>query len=71
MRWTLVAHQTNAREADGEVVWSWRPDAGVKRCRMICKAMVARKPGSPGRARRKPLKPFARGMPECLWRTCG
>src|SRR5579863_7770560 len=26
-------------------------------------AMVARKPDSPRRARRKPLKPFARGMP--------
>jgi len=25
--------------------------------------MVARKPGSPGRARRKPLKPFAQGRP--------
>ena len=21
---------TNGTEADGEVVWSWRPDAGVK-----------------------------------------
>ncbi|HLI98765.1 MAG TPA: hypothetical protein VKT76_03530 [Bradyrhizobium sp.] len=29
----------------------------------IREAMVAKKPGSPGRARRKPLKPFARGMP--------
>src|SRR5579864_8198649 len=26
-------------------------------------AMVTIKPGSPGRARRKPLKPFAQGMP--------
>src|SRR5512135_2101423 len=33
--------------------------------------MVARKPGSPGRSRRKPLKPFARGMPERFRRTCG
>src|SRR5579872_1973364 len=33
--------------------------------------MVARKPGSPGRARRKPLKPFAQGMPERFRRTCG
>jgi hypothetical protein len=22
--------ETNARVADGEAVWSWRPDAGVK-----------------------------------------
>jgi|SRR5579863_645587 len=33
---------------------------------MISRAMVARKPGSPGRARRKPLKPFAQGVPECF-----
>jgi hypothetical protein len=30
MRWTLMACETNALEADGEVVWSWRPDAGAK-----------------------------------------
>jgi hypothetical protein len=29
------------------------------------------KPGSPGRARRKPLKPFAQGRPERIRRTCG
>jgi hypothetical protein len=33
--------------------------------------MVATKPGSPGRARRKPLKPFARGMPGTTGVTCG
>src|SRR6476659_10708928 len=31
---------------------------------MISQAMVATKPGSPRRARNKPLKPFARGMPD-------
>jgi len=25
-----MARETSAPEADGEVVWSWRPDAGVK-----------------------------------------
>ena len=30
--------------ADGEVVWFWRPDAGVKRCGSIREATVARKP---------------------------
>jgi hypothetical protein len=30
MRWTLMARETNALEADEEVVWSWRPDAGAK-----------------------------------------
>ena len=48
--------------ADGEVVWSWRPDAGVKRARWRCQpygldtpvalcATEANKPGTPGRAR--------------------
>src|SRR5258708_2862438 len=60
--------------ADGEVVWSWRPDAGVKFC-----ARCIRPTGfemhlssakrrwqtsrSPGRARSKPY-PFAPGKPE-------
>src|SRR5260370_40405349 len=30
MRWTRAAHLTNGADADGEVVWFWRPDAGVK-----------------------------------------
>ena len=25
-----AAHETNARLADGEGVWSWCPDAGIK-----------------------------------------
>jgi hypothetical protein len=25
-----VSHETNEMIADGEVVWSWRPDAGAK-----------------------------------------
>ena len=32
---------------DGEVVWSWRPDAGAKFARMLsqsARTMVARKP---------------------------
>jgi hypothetical protein len=37
---------TNSAQADGEVVWFWRPDAGVKFARMlrITRMMVARKP---------------------------
>jgi hypothetical protein len=37
-------------EADGEAVWSWRPDAGVKLATMprIKPATVARKPGHRG-----------------------
>src|SRR5665647_157586 len=30
MRWTRMVLKTSALEADGEVVWSRRPDAGVK-----------------------------------------
>ena len=29
-RWTLAARATSAAEADGEIVWSWRPWAGAK-----------------------------------------
>ena len=36
--------ETNVADAYGEVVWSWRPDAGVKLCGEIRAAMVARKP---------------------------
>jgi hypothetical protein len=27
-----LARETSALEADGEVVWSWSPDAGIKSC---------------------------------------
>src|ERR1700689_2493834 len=30
MRWTLMVLLTKAFEADGEAVWSWHLDAGVK-----------------------------------------
>jgi hypothetical protein len=30
MRWTPRVLLTKAFEADGEVVWFWHPDAGVK-----------------------------------------
>jgi hypothetical protein len=34
--------------ADGEVVWSWRPDAGVKLAEVIPPATVAKEPGHRG-----------------------
>ena len=40
--------------ADGEVVWSWRRDPGVKLSGKAQMATVARKAASPGRARDKP-----------------
>ena len=48
MRWTWMLRLTSAAEADGEVVWSRRPDAGVKSCGKTREAMVARKPGRQG-----------------------
>ena len=35
MRWTRVTAQTSTVTADGEVAWSWRPDAGVKSAVML------------------------------------
>jgi len=43
-----------AREADGEVVWFWCPDAGIKFCGKT-QDDGGNKARSPGRARRKPL----------------
>ena len=48
MRWTSGLRTTSAGGADGEAVWSWRPDAGVKLARSVPPAMVARKPGHQG-----------------------
>ena len=46
---------TNGVEADGEVVWSWLPDAGVKFLRsQLLRDDGGKKARSPGRARRKP-----------------
>jgi hypothetical protein len=45
-----ACQQTNDNVADGEVVWSWRPDAGVKLAMMlrITPMTVAREPGHRG-----------------------
>ncbi len=53
--------------ADGEVVWSWRPDAGVKFATMlrITRMMGARKPVPRGE-RDISRKATAQGMPDCL-----
>jgi hypothetical protein len=38
-RWDAVdaTHDERTLIADGEVVWSWRPDAGAKRCSNIAR----------------------------------
>ena len=41
MRWTRTVLLTRAPEADGEVVWSRRPDAGVKLAMMLCTGCLA------------------------------
>ena len=47
--------KTNVAEADGEVVWSRRPDAGVKFLRSkLLGGDGGKKARSPGRARYKP-----------------
>jgi hypothetical protein len=55
LRDAMVRHQlTSDVLADGKIVWSCPPDAGVKFCETFRRATVATKPGSPGRARDKP-----------------
>ena len=46
----LFKRRTSDAGADGEVVWSWRPDAGVKLAMMLCITPMtgARKPGPRG-----------------------
>jgi hypothetical protein len=46
--------KTNVADADGEVVWSWRPTLAPSFAELICEVTVAKEPGSPGRARSKP-----------------
>ena len=57
MRWTRRSRRTNVACADGEVMWSWHPDAGVK-LRGASRDDGGKKARSPGRARRTPLKPL-------------
>jgi hypothetical protein len=54
MRWTRRRQMTNAVVADGEAVWSWRPDAGVKFSgSRLLGDDGGKKARSPGRARNK------------------
>ena len=45
-----MACETNALEADGKIVWSWRPDAGAKFSReaIPARATGAKEPGPRG-----------------------
>ena len=55
MQWTRWCRKANDASADGKIVWSRHPDAGVKFSREAIPvgATVAIKPGTPGRARYK------------------
>jgi len=67
MRWTLMAPQDERCRPGRRSRVVLTPRRWRQACKaMILRAMVAKKPGSPGRARRKPLKPFAQGVPECF-----
>jgi hypothetical protein len=48
--------------ADGEVAWSWSPDAGIKPAEDDPPATGAIKPGTPGRSRIS-RNTIAQGMP--------
>jgi hypothetical protein len=56
------------RDAEGEVVWSWRPDAGAKLAKTLMRLAGdgGKRARSPGRVRSTPLKPSRR---ECrmMW----
>ena len=56
------ARQTCAQVTDGEGVWSWCPDAGIKSGATNPRATEAIKPGLRGE-RAISRKPIAQGMP--------
>src|ERR1700726_4560948 len=64
MRWTLWCRETSGANADGEVVWSWRPDAGAEFSRSkLLRSDGGKRARSPGRARIS-RKTIAWGMPD-------
>src|SRR4029077_14924948 len=65
MRWTRGARLTSARIADGEVVLSWRPNAGAKFAGSVPRMTVATKPGHRGE-REVSRNTIAQGRPECF-----
>src|SRR5271154_1902158 len=70
MRWTLWRRKTSGAQADGKIVWSWRPDAGVKLAEAIPPTTVAKEPGHRGEHEYKLLKPLRRDgrvNPANLW----
>ena len=73
MRWTRVASGVfapdEALSAYGEVVWSWRRDAGAKPCGVIPQGDGDNKPVHRGE-REVSRKAIAQGMSVCSPLTC-
>ena len=63
MRWPRLMSLAKDIGVDGQAVWFRSPDAGIKLAQNDCAAMVAKKPGTPGRARSS-RNTIAQGMPE-------
>jgi hypothetical protein len=61
MRWTRSCRKTCGTVAYGQAVWSCFPDAGINPGSRA-RGMVAKKPGTPGRARSS-RKAIAQGVP--------
>jgi hypothetical protein len=64
-----IVEKTKRHVADGEVVWSWRPDAGVKPVDDDPQATVAKEPGHRGEHEIscKPLRGECRLIAVYLW----
>jgi hypothetical protein len=69
MRWTRMARETNVAYADGEVVWSWRSEAGAKVAGSVPRTTVATKHGHRGERdiRRNPSRRECRLIRPNLW----
>ena len=68
MRWTLLFRRASADEwtkAYGEVVWSWRRDAGAKPCGSFPQGDGDNKPAHWGE-HEVSRKAIAQGMSECF-----
>jgi len=70
MRWTRKSRLTSVADADGEVVWSWRPGAGAKfRGSQAFADDGGNKAGHRGELEVS-RKAIAQGKPDCLRWTC-
>jgi hypothetical protein len=75
MRWTpsrqALLRETTGEMADGEVVWSWRPKAGVKFAMLRITQRRGQESLVPGESTKEAVKTIAQGRPGCTGQTCG